>query len=130
MAIQGPEVEVTENQEMLKVAAEFSKNLFGFESNLDFHLGEDFWREEDKVSTAENTLLEAPFTEEEIKEAIFGSYANGAPGPDGFPFLFYQKFWKVIKDDFMNMVRAFEKDELNLERLNYVMLTLILSRRN
>jgi hypothetical protein len=54
-------------------------------------------------------MLEASLTEEEIKKAIDGSYAEGAPGPDGFSFLFYQKFWHVIKIDFMALVRGFEK---------------------
>jgi hypothetical protein len=35
--------------------------------------------------------LEKPFSEEEIREATFGSYAAGAPDPDGFSYLFYQK---------------------------------------
>ena len=48
------------------------------------------------MSQDENAMLEAAFTEDEIKEAVFGSYAEGAPGPDGLPFLFYQKFWEVI----------------------------------
>jgi hypothetical protein len=37
-------------------------------------------------------MLTAPFTESEIKEAVFSCYAEGAPGPDGLSFLFYQKF--------------------------------------
>jgi hypothetical protein len=31
-------------------------------------------------------MLDADFTEQEVKDAIFGSYAEGAPRPDGFPF--------------------------------------------
>jgi hypothetical protein len=31
----------------------------------------DFWDEEDKVSCYENELLEASFTEDEVKTAIF-----------------------------------------------------------
>lgn len=33
-------------------------------------------------------MLESPFTEE-VRKAIFGSYADGAPRPDGLPFLFF-----------------------------------------
>jgi hypothetical protein len=33
-----------------------------------------------------------PFTEEEVKDAIFGSYSDGALGPDGFLFLFLSAF--------------------------------------
>jgi hypothetical protein len=89
------------------------------------NLGVDFWGEEEKVTLEENGCLEATFIEEEVRDAIFGSYAEGAPGPDGFPFLFYQIFWNTIKDDFMNLVRSFEKGDLNLGRLNYAMITII-----
>jgi hypothetical protein len=67
----------------------------------------------EKVSQEENDLLSAPFTEEEIMEAIFSSYAEGAPGPDGLPFLFYQKFWDILKDDIVKMFEAFHKGELD-----------------
>ena len=51
----------------------------------------------------QNASLEDNFTEAEVKAAIFGSYAEGAPGPDGLSFLFYQKFWDLIKHDLMEM---------------------------
>ena len=51
----------------------------------------------------------ADFSEEETKEAVFGSYADGAPSPDGLPFLFYQVFWDVIKKDLMMLVNSFGK---------------------
>lgn len=53
------------------------------------HLGENFWEEENKISNGEIEVLEAPFSEEEIKAAVFESYAEGAPSFDGFSFLFY-----------------------------------------
>jgi hypothetical protein len=55
-------------------------------------LDENFWEEDEKVTNEENQLLQAEFSEEEIKTAIDASYAEGAPGPDGFSFMFYQKF--------------------------------------
>lgn len=114
-----------ENEDMLNHAVDFYKNLFAQEQNLGVHLDSNFWGEEDKVTSTENELLEAPFTEEEIKEAVFGSYAEWALGPDGFSFLFYQHFWDVIKVDLMNLVREFEKGDLNLDRLNYAVIMLI-----
>jgi hypothetical protein len=74
--------------------------------------------------------LDAPFSEEEIHSAIMGSYAAGAPGPDGFSFLFYQSFWDVIKTDFMALVRDFEAGTLDVSRLNYAIITLIPKERN
>jgi len=69
------------------------------------------------------TELSAPFLEEVIRQAIFCSYADGVRGSDGFPFLFYLKLWDLIKKDFIAMVRAFERNELDIARVNYVMLT-------
>jgi hypothetical protein len=60
-----------------------------------------------------------------VKTAVFGSYADGAPGPDGIPFMFYQKFWDVIKLDLINMFNAWFDDNLDLYRLNFAMITLI-----
>ena len=66
----------------------FIKKLFAKEENANISLGADFWDPVDLVTPEENVVLEAPFSEEEIKKAIFESYSCGAPGPDGFSFLF------------------------------------------
>ena len=124
-ALHGDNDLVTNNKNMLKLVVEFYKKLFAHEEKLDIHLDSSFWEVEDLITEEENDILVAPFSEEEIREAIFGSYADGAPGPDGFPFLFYQKFWTVIKYDFMKLVRKFESGDLDINRLNYVILTLL-----
>jgi hypothetical protein len=77
------------------------------------------------VSEEENVMLVAPFSEEEVRDAVFSCYAEGAPGPDGITFLFYQKFWEVIKHDILSMFKDFHEGELDLYRLNFAMLTLI-----
>ena len=41
-------------------------------------------------------MLEAEFSEEEIKAAVKNCDGNKAPGPDGFNMLCFQKFWKVM----------------------------------
>jgi hypothetical protein len=43
----------------------------------------------DVTTIEENDELDCRFTEEEIKEEVFGSYVDGAPGPDGLSFMFY-----------------------------------------
>jgi len=91
-ALETPDGLLEDTKDMLNHAMNFYKHLFGAEENLGVHLGENFWEEGDKVIDSENELLEAPFTEEEIKNVVFDSYAEGGPGPDGFSFLFYQSF--------------------------------------
>ena len=56
-------------------------------------MNQNFFSEGEKVTPEENNTLEAPFSEEEVKQAVFDSYSDGAPGPDGIPFFFYQHFF-------------------------------------
>jgi hypothetical protein len=44
------------------------------------------------VSANENVELTRPFSPEEVGKAIREMKANSAPGPDGFPVVFFQKF--------------------------------------
>ena len=53
------------------LAVDFYKKLFGYEEKNDIHLDENFWEESDYITAEENNLLEAPLSEEEIKEAVF-----------------------------------------------------------
>jgi len=78
-----------------------------------------------QVSQSENDFLTAPFTEKEIRDAIFDMEHNKAPGPDGFPAEFYQQFWDVIKGDLMQMFHDLHKDDLPLFSLNFGVITLV-----
>jgi hypothetical protein len=50
---------------------------------------------------------------------------NKAPGPDGFPAEFYQKFWEVIKEDLLKMFHNLHAGTLPLFSLNFGVITLI-----
>jgi hypothetical protein len=77
------------------------------------------------VSLEENEELVAPFSEEEIRAVVFSCYPEGAPSLDGLPFLFYQKYWGVVKQDLVKLFLEFQEGNLDLFRLNFAMLTLI-----
>jgi hypothetical protein len=110
---------------MMGIAVDFYKNLFAKEPEVPVKLGLSFWDEKDKVSAEENSALLAPFSEEEIKNAVFSCYPEGAPGPDGLPFLFFQKLWDLIKKDLVDMFVDFHVGNLDLCRLNCALVTLI-----
>jgi hypothetical protein len=80
-SLMGPNRIVTETQDILRVVANYYKVLFGWESRGLLPWIANFGI--DKVSSVENQELTTPFSEQEIKQADFDSYVEGAPGPDG-----------------------------------------------
>ncbi len=68
-------------------------------------------------------MLIKRFTLEEVKQVVFELKQNKAPGPDGFLGDFYIKFWDLIKGDLLDLVNDFHRGVLDIERLNYVIIT-------
>lgn len=66
--------------------------MLGNTHHSDIHLSAEFWSTCPVVLLwmSQADSLEQPFSLDEIIQAIFDSSPNKAPGPDGFPFLFYQ----------------------------------------
>ncbi|OAY67972.1 hypothetical protein ACMD2_20736 [Ananas comosus] len=71
------------------------------------------------------TNLHSTFSEDEVKRTIFASAPEKAPGLDGFPALFYQRFWNLIKDDVMKVFNSIYTGSGNLEDINTSLLCLI-----
>jgi hypothetical protein len=72
-------VEISDNVAMCNNAVEFYKNLFGEEPKENIRLNGDFWQEGENILPEENDSLESEITEEEVSQAIQGSYAEGWP---------------------------------------------------
>ncbi|KAK1302129.1 hypothetical protein QJS10_CPB12g00272 [Acorus calamus] len=54
-----------------------------------------------------------PFSEQEIELVVCSLPKNKAPGPDGYPGEFYQKFWNLLKQDICQAMAQFhEKTEM------------------
>jgi hypothetical protein len=60
-----------------------------------------------KVSPEMNADLTKEYTNEEIKAALFQMGPTKAPGPDGFPALFYQTHWEFLQEEICQAVRSF-----------------------
>ncbi|KAJ0757712.1 putative RNA-directed DNA polymerase [Helianthus annuus] len=59
------------------------------------------------ISDEEATMLERPFTVEEIKAAVWDCDGDRAPGPDGFNFKFIKRCWAVLREDLVNLFNNF-----------------------
>jgi hypothetical protein len=60
-----------------------------------------------KVSDEFNSRLLSPFSEEEVRTALFQMAPLKYPGPDGFPADFYQKNWDTVGGDVCKAVLEF-----------------------
>jgi hypothetical protein len=60
-----------------------------------------------KVTDDMNHELCKEFSEKEIADAIFQMGPLKVPGPDGFPARFYQRYWGIVKDDVVVVMRRF-----------------------
>jgi hypothetical protein len=66
-----------------------------------------------------------PFSEKEVVVVIESMKPDSAPGPNGFTVVFFKKLWQYIKHEIMLMVGDFNKARLDLQRLNYGVITLV-----
>jgi hypothetical protein len=60
-----------------------------------------------KVKEEMNSDLCKPYIDAEIEAALFQMGPTKAPGPDGFPALFYQTHWEFFKEEIYATVRSF-----------------------
>jgi hypothetical protein len=70
-----------------------------------------------KVSDDMNNDLCKPYSDDEIRVALFQMGPTKAPGPDGFPALFYQPHRDFFKNDICAAVRGFLKGDILPEGL-------------
>jgi hypothetical protein len=79
-----------------------------------------------KVVTEEmNNNLIREFKAEEVEQAIHQMTPSKAPGPDGMPPIFYQKYWHVIGSDVITAVLSYLNLGCLLKSINHTFITLI-----
>jgi len=72
------------------------------------------------------SVLDSPFTEEEVWATIKALPTDRVPGPDGFTGRFYISCWHIIKADIMAALVSLQQGDMrNLELLNSAYITLI-----
>ncbi|GJT57955.1 RNA-directed DNA polymerase, eukaryota [Tanacetum coccineum] len=60
-----------------------------------------------RLSSDQLDMLESPISRDEVRNAVWGCGENKSPGPDGFTFEFFQKFWDTLGSDFCAAVEWF-----------------------
>ena len=65
------------------------------------------------------------FTEKEMDVVLASMKVDTAPGPDGFPVVFFKHFWALVRPCVLTIANGFALGRVDLSRLNFGVLTLI-----
>lgn len=77
------------------------------------------------ITQEQSNSLNAKFTEEEVKKAVFEMQPEKAPGPDGFPAGFFQKCWHFLGKEVWEAIEDSRWHKRVLKEANNTLLTLI-----
>lgn len=106
-----------------KGVSEYFRAHFRKEGVVRPSLTHDFFSK--KILDSDNAMLIAPFSEQEVIEAINNCDSGKSPGPDGFNFRFLKEFWPAFKEDFLNLMHEFYENGKLVRGLNSSFIVLI-----
>ncbi|KAA3451486.1 reverse transcriptase [Gossypium australe] len=73
---------------------------------------------EESISVEANEDLLAPFNEDEVLTALKGMRPTKAPGLDGFPVIFFQKYWHIVGKEVLGVLNeGKEVDSANMTNI-------------
>ena len=77
------------------------------------------------VSSDQNAKLCCPFSPDEVRKAVKQLGNLKAPGPDGFPGLFFDQFWEEVGENINRLTTEFMDGTASVEELNSTNIVLI-----
>ncbi|KAI5445364.1 hypothetical protein KIW84_013555 [Lathyrus oleraceus] len=78
-----------------------------------------------RLSKADNNMLEEPFTMEELKDVIWNSNGEKSMRPHGFNMGFYKKCWEIVKDALFGCVSEFYLNSILPKSITTSFITLL-----
>ncbi|KAL5798205.1 hypothetical protein ACOSQ2_003025 [Xanthoceras sorbifolium] len=115
----------SDSNKVLDIIINYFQNIFTSKNPNQSHLVSVVDLMEPRITPAMNLILDAAFTRDEIRIALFQMFPTKSSGIDGFPTLFYQKYWDKVRD----LVSEAYLDCLNsgksVRDFNYTLLVLI-----
>ncbi|XP_024200181.1 uncharacterized protein LOC112203446 [Rosa chinensis] len=77
------------------------------------------------VTPEMNSQFCSPYTQDEVRCALFQMYPTTSPWPDGMPPLFFQHYWEHIGGDVLEAVQSFLQTGQLLKKINFTHICLI-----
>ena len=111
---------------MRVVNAYYSKLFLSSRPPIDKDLIENV---EVRLTDAMRDVLLKPYSKDDVVMALKDMHPTKAPGPDGFPALFYSRFWDVVGEEVCSMVVRFLNFGGMPAKVNNTHVVLILSQK-
>jgi mannosylglycoprotein endo-beta-mannosidase len=108
-----------------KLIYDFYRELMGTEDFYPITLVQGIWTEGQCASQEDNDSLIRSFLPEELDQVLKETKTNTAPGPDGFPVIFFKSFWSLVKPLVLQLLNGFALGVIDISRLNFGILSLI-----
>ncbi|CAM8956310.1 unnamed protein product [Rhodiola kirilowii] len=113
-------------EDIERIAVSYFRNLFTSTNHLpDSEISESLQCIPRVVTVDHNSLLMSSYTEYEIKTALFQLYPYKAPGVDGYPAGFFQRFWNIIKREFSEACFSILNEGIIPSGINETLIVLI-----
>ena len=120
---------ISEKGETLSNIEVISEEIVNFFGKLYSKPEGDSWRIEGidwvPISGESAIWLDRPFSEEEVRMAIFQLNKEKTPGPDGFTITIYQECWDVIKEDLMRVFLEFHTNGIINKSTNATFIAMV-----
>uniref|UniRef100_A0A803P912 Reverse transcriptase n=1 Tax=Cannabis sativa TaxID=3483 RepID=A0A803P912_CANSA len=116
---------VSENRMVGRVACKYFQQLFTAQPASEAELKEFQSIVPNKISRETNEYLTAPFTKDEVLQAMRAIHPHKAPGNDGMPGLFYRKFWPIIGEEVNTACLGILNEGKSVEDINDTLICLI-----
>lgn len=113
----------TDLSELADMAKEFYGNLYTSEGTIGME--EVLSHIPVRVDALMNARLNAEYSKNEVKEALFQMFPTKAPGPDGFPAHFFQRHWELCGDEVTRMIIRVLSGEDSPEDINKTFIVMI-----
>uniref|UniRef100_A0A2N9ETE5 Reverse transcriptase domain-containing protein n=1 Tax=Fagus sylvatica TaxID=28930 RepID=A0A2N9ETE5_FAGSY len=119
---------VEAKEEVVSTLVGYYENIFT--SSQPTHIEEAVTHVPQVITTSINENLTRTYTAIEVDEALKQMAPLKAPGPDGLPPLFYQKYWPVVGQDVTRGVLSCLNSGQLLTSINHTFITLIPKVKN
>ena len=113
----------TDEDQIAEVFVEHFESLFRSSQQVDTSPIID--KMQSRVTEDMYAMLAAPYTGDEVVEALFQMHPTKAPGPDGMCALFYHKAWSIIGPDVISKVLDLLNNRGDLRDINQTYIALI-----